>query len=128
VCAYAYTRVRLSLPACAHRSQRQRELVYAADFQLQLMERKVARASGVRTPQEQKELKAKIAELTESLENYTTQFGMLTTQCKRARLPSVDIHARPATVPVWFSRARAFPMPVLRAEQRPQAGKAAGRR
>jgi len=47
------------------------------------MERKVARASGVRTPQEQKELKAKIAELTESLENYTTQFGMLTTQCKR---------------------------------------------
>jgi len=64
-------------------SQRQRELVYAADFQLQLMERKVARASGVRTPQEQKELKAKIAELTESLENYTTQFGMLTTQCKR---------------------------------------------
>ena len=64
-------------------SQRQRELVYAADFQLQLMERKVNRASGVRTPQEQKELHAKIAELTESLENYTSQFGMLTTQCKR---------------------------------------------
>ena len=64
-------------------SQRQRELVYAADFQLQLMERKVARASGVRTPQEQKELHAKIKELTESLESYTAQFGMLTTQCKR---------------------------------------------
>ena len=64
-------------------SQRQRELVYAADFQLQLMERKVARASGVRTPQEQKELKARIAELTDSLEAYTGQFGMLTTQCKR---------------------------------------------
>ena len=64
-------------------SQRQRELVYAADFQLQLMERKVARASGVRTPQEQKELHAKIAELTESLETYTAQFGMLGTQCKR---------------------------------------------
>ena len=64
-------------------SQRQRELVYAADFQLQLMERKVSRASGQRTPQEQTELKAKIAELTESLENYTSQFGMLTTQCKR---------------------------------------------
>jgi len=64
-------------------SQRQRELVYAADFQLQLMERKVSRASGARTPQEQKELKAKIAELTESLESYTAQFGMLTTQCKR---------------------------------------------
>ena len=47
------------------------------------MERKVARASGVRTPQEQKALHAKIAELTESLESYTTQFGMLTTQCKR---------------------------------------------
>jgi len=64
-------------------SQRQRELVYAADFQLQLMERKVSRASGNRTPLEQKELKAKIAELTENLENYTSQFGMLTTQCKR---------------------------------------------
>jgi chromosome segregation ATPase len=47
------------------------------------MERKVSRASGQRTPQEQTELKAKIAELTESLENYTSQFGMLTTQCKR---------------------------------------------
>merc|ERR1719453_2258815 len=65
------------------RSQSQRELVYAADFQLQLMERKVSRASGQRTPAEQTELKAKIAELTESLENYTSQFGMLTTQCKR---------------------------------------------
>jgi len=43
----------------------------------------VARASGQRTPQEQKELKAKIAELTEGLESYTAQFGMLTTQCKR---------------------------------------------
>ena len=64
-------------------SQRQRELVYAADFQLQLMERKVARASGVRTPQEQGELKGKIAELTETLETYTAQFGMLATQCKR---------------------------------------------
>jgi len=65
------------------RSQSQRELVYAADFQLQLMERKVARASGQRTPMEQKELHAKIAELTESLEQYTSQFNMLTTQCKR---------------------------------------------
>ena len=43
----------------------------------------VSRASGHRTPQEQKELKAKIAELTENLETYTAQYGMLQTQCKR---------------------------------------------
>mmetsp|Transcript_3573 Transcript_3573/g.9535 ORF Transcript_3573/g.9535 Transcript_3573/m.9535 type:complete len:880 (+) Transcript_3573:71-2710(+) len=65
------------------RSQSQRELVYAADFQLQLMERKVARASGIRSPQEQKELHAKIAELKEQLEKYNSQFHMLSTQCKR---------------------------------------------
>lgn len=64
-------------------SQRQREIVYSADFQLQLMERKVARASGHRSPKEQKELKEKIAELTEQLESHVSQFNMLTTQCKR---------------------------------------------
>jgi chromosome segregation ATPase len=65
------------------RSQGQRELVYAADFQLQLMERKVARASGVRSPTEQKELHAKIAELTEECERYTAQHRMLNDQYKR---------------------------------------------
>ena len=65
------------------RSQGQRELVYAADFQLQLMERKVARASGVRSPMEQKELHAKIAELTEECERYTAQHRMLNDQYKR---------------------------------------------
>jgi len=64
-------------------AQRQRELVYAADFQLQLMERKVARASGHRTPLEQKELKQKIAELTEGLEKQNAQHAMLVAQCKR---------------------------------------------
>ena len=64
-------------------AQRQRELVYAADFQLQLMERKVARASGHRTPLEQRDLKQKIAELTETLEKQTAQHAMLTAQCKR---------------------------------------------
>jgi chromosome segregation ATPase len=57
--------------------------VYAADFQLQLMERKVARASGVRSPTEQKELHAKIAELTEECERYTAQHRMLNDQYKR---------------------------------------------
>jgi len=64
-------------------AQRQRELVYAADFQLQAMERKVARASGHRTPLEQKELKQKIDELTEALEKQNSQHSMLIAQCKR---------------------------------------------
>lgn len=50
--------------------------MYAADFQLQLMERKVARASGHRTPLEQKELKQKIAELTEALDKQNQQHSM----------------------------------------------------
>ena len=64
-------------------AQRQRELVYAADFQLQLMERKVARATGVRSASEQRELHKKIADLTKQLEEQHAQRAMLDTQCKR---------------------------------------------
>jgi len=64
-------------------AQRQRELVYAADFQLQLMERKVARATGIRSATEQRELHKKIADLTKQLEEQHAQRAMLDTQCKR---------------------------------------------
>merc|ERR1719424_1739239 len=64
-------------------AQRQRELVYAADFQLQLMERKVARATGVRSASEQRELHKKIADLTKQPEEQHAQRAMLDTQCKR---------------------------------------------
>jgi len=64
-------------------AQRQKELVYVAEFQLQLMERKVARASGVRSVQEQTELKKKIAELTAQLDQQTSIFNTLSSQGKR---------------------------------------------
>mmetsp|Transcript_21284 Transcript_21284/g.48925 ORF Transcript_21284/g.48925 Transcript_21284/m.48925 type:complete len:652 (-) Transcript_21284:377-2332(-) len=64
-------------------AQRQKELIYTAEFQLQLMERKVARASGVRSAQEQLELKKRIAELTQSLDGQKDTFQMLSQQCKR---------------------------------------------
>ena len=57
--------------------------VYTAEFQLQLMERKVARASGVRSVQEQTELKKKIAELTQTLDQQNATFSMLSQQVKR---------------------------------------------
>jgi len=64
-------------------AQRQKELVYTAEFQLQLMERKVARASGVRSVAEQTELKKKIADLTQQLDQQTATYSMLSAQGKR---------------------------------------------
>ena len=64
-------------------AQRQRELVYSADFQLQLMERKVARATGVRSATEQRELHKKIADYGKQLEDQQAQKSMLDNQCKR---------------------------------------------
>ena len=64
-------------------AQRQREIVYTADFQLQLMERKVSRATGVRSASEQRELHKKIADFTKQLEGQHAQRAMLDTQCKR---------------------------------------------
>jgi hypothetical protein len=64
-------------------AQRQKELVYTADFQLQLMERKVARATGVRSAVEQAELKRKIAELQAQLDQHSATHTMLGQQGKR---------------------------------------------
>mmetsp|Transcript_10381 Transcript_10381/g.31931 ORF Transcript_10381/g.31931 Transcript_10381/m.31931 type:complete len:882 (-) Transcript_10381:323-2968(-) len=64
-------------------AQRQKELVYTADFQLQLMERKVARATGVRSAIEQTELKKKIDELQKQLEQHNATHTMLAQQGKR---------------------------------------------
>lgn len=64
-------------------AQRQKELVYTADFQLQLMERKVARATGVRSVVEQAELKKKISELQAQLEQHNATHAMLGQQGKR---------------------------------------------
>jgi len=64
-------------------SLRQQELVYNAEFQIQQLERKVARAGGERSGEERKVLNAKIAALQAELEAEQGQVAMLTQQVKR---------------------------------------------
>lgn len=67
------------------KAQRQREVVYNADFKLQLLERRLARMQGQRTEAEKRDLTKRIRELTEEVEAATAQHSMLTTQLKRLR-------------------------------------------
>ncbi|KAH9120914.1 hypothetical protein LEN26_010905 [Aphanomyces euteiches] len=62
---------------------RQQELVYNGEFQIQQMERKVARASGERSADETKALKAEIEALQAEYDEALAQFSMLQTQCKK---------------------------------------------
>lgn len=64
-------------------SLRQQELIYNAEFQVQQLERKVARASGERTGDEKKELHAKIAQRQAELEEVKAQRSMLQTQVRK---------------------------------------------
>ena len=64
-------------------SLRQQELVYKAEFQIQQLERKVARASGERSGEERKVLNAKIAALQAELEAEQAQVATLAQQVKR---------------------------------------------
>jgi chromosome segregation ATPase len=64
-------------------SLRQQELIYNAEFQIQQLERKVARATGVRTGDEKKQLNDKIAELQSELEQLVAQRSMLQTQSRK---------------------------------------------
>ena len=64
---------------------RQQELVYTAEFQIQLMERKVARASGERSDEEKKQLQGRIGELTVELETAVATEKMLLNQTKRLK-------------------------------------------
>ena len=63
---------------------KQEELLYAADFQVQMMERKVARAQGERTDDEKRLLNERIEKLTGDLEAVNAEFAMLGGQVKRA--------------------------------------------
>lgn len=63
-------------------SLRQKELVYSADFQLQQLERRVARANGVRSDDEKKVLNKRIAQCQAELEAAQGQHKMLLTQLK----------------------------------------------
>jgi len=62
---------------------RQQELIYNAEFQIQQLERRVARASGVRTDEEKKVLNTKIQDLKKLLQTHADQNGMLCGQSKK---------------------------------------------
>ena len=63
---------------------RQQENLYNAEFQIQQLERKVARAGGVRSDEETRILTAKIAAITEILDERVAEHNMLTASVKRA--------------------------------------------
>merc|ERR1712139_509280 len=63
--------------------QRQQELLYAVDFQSQLMQRKVARVSGERTIEEQEEFKRRIEKLDKDMEEQKSLHTILSAQIKR---------------------------------------------
>jgi len=63
---------------------RQQELLYNSEFQLQQLERKVARAGGDRSDEEKRLLNAKIEILATQLEDRTAEHAMLSTSVKRA--------------------------------------------
>merc|ERR1719331_516743 len=63
--------------------QRQQELLYAVDFQSQLMQRKVARVSGERTIEEQEEYKRRIEKLDKDMEEQKFLHTLLSAQNKK---------------------------------------------
>merc|ERR1719162_638603 len=63
--------------------QRQQELLYAVDFQSQLMQRKVARVSGETTIEEQDEFNRRIKKLDGDLEEQKSLHTILSAQIKR---------------------------------------------
>jgi len=62
---------------------RQQEHVYMAEFEIQQLERKVARASGVRSDEEKKAMNAQIEELKVDLEHVQSENKMLVQQRKK---------------------------------------------
>mmetsp|Transcript_64854 Transcript_64854/g.154846 ORF Transcript_64854/g.154846 Transcript_64854/m.154846 type:complete len:895 (+) Transcript_64854:123-2807(+) len=63
--------------------QRQQELLYAVDFQSQLMQRKVARVSGERTIEEKEEFNRKIDQLEKQMKEQKGLHTVLSAQNKR---------------------------------------------
>ncbi|KAF5827559.1 coiled-coil domain-containing protein 39 [Dunaliella salina] len=63
---------------------KQQELLYNVEFQLQQMERKVARAGGVRSDEEVRALNARISKLTGVLEKVNAEHSMLLEQVKHS--------------------------------------------
>ena len=63
---------------------KQQELLYNADFQIQGLERRVARASGERSDEETRVLNQRIEKLTTVLEGVNVEHTLLTNQLKQA--------------------------------------------
>ena len=83
------------------RSLKQNENLYSLDFQIQQLERKVSRASGKRTREEQIELNEKIAQLTAKLEgqknlekDLTNQVKKFSDDLRKAKKQSIDVVQR----------------------------------
>jgi chromosome segregation ATPase len=64
-------------------SMRQQELIYNAEFQIQQMERKVARGLGERSDEEKRQLMGVIKELEQTLQARVDKRKMLAQQCKK---------------------------------------------
>jgi coiled-coil domain-containing protein 39 len=75
--------LRTKIKVLEQNALRQQELVYNGEFQIQQMERKVARASGERSADETKVLQAQIQVLQMELDRVRAEESMLTTQCKK---------------------------------------------
>lgn len=63
--------------------QKQQELLYNAEYQIQLMERKVARARGERTLEEKKDLQKDLDEASKKNTDMKTQHKILNDSVKR---------------------------------------------
>jgi hypothetical protein len=64
-------------------SMRQQELIYNAEFQIQQMERKVARGLGERSDEEKRQLQGVITDLEKTLKQRVEKKKMLAGQCKK---------------------------------------------
>eukprot|EP00879_Flechtneria_rotunda_P003815 GHRR01004055.1.p1 GENE.GHRR01004055.1~~GHRR01004055.1.p1 ORF type:complete len:980 (+),score=386.14 GHRR01004055.1:396-3335(+) len=65
---------------------RQSELMYTVDYNMQEIERRIARAGGHRSDDEARALNARIQQLTEVLEDVNAEHSMLLEQVKQAEL------------------------------------------
>lgn len=79
----AIKNLQLQISKLDQERQRQQELLYAVDFQSQLMQRKVARVSGERTVEEKDEYNRKVAQLDKQIEEHKSLHSILSAQNKR---------------------------------------------
>ena len=72
------------MSCCAAQAERQAELAYTVDFQMVMLERRVARAAGQHTEDEAAELHAKIGSLQEQLARTLAEHALVSAQLKHA--------------------------------------------